>query len=235
MPARSTMLRSGATRAHLSRLQRHVPTGSPRSSRPWSRAQDPAIRERLVRARLRPARQGRARRRARSVVAASSTPTRARSCSRAAGPKPINLALRGAAESARALRAAQIVTTGIEHEAVLNTVKALERRGADGRGPSSVPERGRRMPQTWPRPSPRNRPRLGDARQQRSRHDPADRGARAPSRASTARSSTPTPCSRSARSRSRCASSASTRSRSRATSSAVRRAPARSGSVAACG
>ena len=77
--------------------------------------------------------------------------------------------------------------------------------------------------------------RLGDAREQRDRHDSADRRARARSRTSTARCSTPTPCSRSARFRSTCARSASICCRCRRTSSTARRAPARCGSSAARG
>jgi cysteine desulfurase len=45
------------------------------------------------------------------------------------GTEADNLALRGAAESVEPTGRRHLVTTGIEHEAVLNTVKALERRG----------------------------------------------------------------------------------------------------------
>ena len=45
------------------------------------------------------------------------------------GTEADNLALRGAAESLEPTGRRHLVTTGIEHEAVLNTVKALERRG----------------------------------------------------------------------------------------------------------
>src|SRR5581483_11352330 len=45
------------------------------------------------------------------------------------GTEADNLALRGAAEAKRPGGRAHIVTSGIEHEAVLNTVRALERRG----------------------------------------------------------------------------------------------------------
>jgi cysteine desulfurase len=45
------------------------------------------------------------------------------------GTEADNLALRGAAEALEPTGRRHIVTTGIEHEAVLNTVKALERRG----------------------------------------------------------------------------------------------------------
>jgi len=46
----------------------------------------------------------------------------------AGGTEADNLALRGAAESLDAAGRRHLVTSGIEHEAVLNTVKALERR-----------------------------------------------------------------------------------------------------------
>jgi cysteine desulfurase len=45
------------------------------------------------------------------------------------GTEADNLALRGAAEALEPTGRRHLVTTGIEHEAVLNTVKALERRG----------------------------------------------------------------------------------------------------------
>jgi cysteine desulfurase len=45
------------------------------------------------------------------------------------GTEADNLALRGAADALEATGRRHLVTTGIEHEAVLNTVKALERRG----------------------------------------------------------------------------------------------------------
>lgn len=47
------------------------------------------------------------------------------------GTEANNLALRGAVESGLGTGRTRIVTTGIEHEAVLNTVRALEARGAD--------------------------------------------------------------------------------------------------------
>jgi cysteine desulfurase len=46
----------------------------------------------------------------------------------AGGTEADNLALRGAAEALAASGRRRIVTTGIEHEAVLTTLKALERR-----------------------------------------------------------------------------------------------------------
>jgi cysteine desulfurase len=45
------------------------------------------------------------------------------------GTEADNLAIRGAAEALERTPRRKIVTTGIEHEAVLNTIKALERRG----------------------------------------------------------------------------------------------------------
>jgi cysteine desulfurase len=45
------------------------------------------------------------------------------------GTEADNLALRGAAEALEPTGRRHLVTTGIEHEAVLNTVKAIERRG----------------------------------------------------------------------------------------------------------
>jgi cysteine desulfurase len=47
------------------------------------------------------------------------------------GTEANNLAIRGAFESCQASGRVRIVTTGIEHEAVLNTVRALAARGAD--------------------------------------------------------------------------------------------------------
>jgi len=47
----------------------------------------------------------------------------------AGGTEADNLALRGAAEALEAGPRRRVITSGLEHEAVLNTVKALERRG----------------------------------------------------------------------------------------------------------
>jgi cysteine desulfurase len=47
------------------------------------------------------------------------------------GTESDNLAIRGAAEALEPAGRRHIITTGIEHEAVLNTVRALERRGWD--------------------------------------------------------------------------------------------------------
>jgi cysteine desulfurase len=57
------------------------------------------------------------------------------------GTEADNLAIRGAAEALEPGGRRRILTTGIEHEAVLNTVKALERRGWTARS-LSVPETG---------------------------------------------------------------------------------------------
>ncbi len=64
------------------------------------------------------------------------------------GTEADNLALRGAAEALEPTGRRKIVTTGIEHEAVLNTVKALERQGWAART-LSVPETGVLLPQTF--------------------------------------------------------------------------------------
>jgi cysteine desulfurase len=64
------------------------------------------------------------------------------------GTEADNLALRGAAEALEPSGRRKIVTTGIEHEAVLNTVKALERQGWAARS-LSVPETGVLLPQTF--------------------------------------------------------------------------------------
>ena len=64
------------------------------------------------------------------------------------GTEADNLALRGAAEALEPSGRRKIVTTGIEHEAVLNTVKALERQGWAVRT-LSVPETGVLLPQTF--------------------------------------------------------------------------------------
>ena len=64
------------------------------------------------------------------------------------GTEADNLALRGAAEALEPSGRRKIVTTGIEHEAVLNTVKALERQGWAVRT-LSVPETGVLLPQAF--------------------------------------------------------------------------------------
>jgi cysteine desulfurase len=57
------------------------------------------------------------------------------------GTEADNLAIRGAADALERTSRRRIVTTGIEHEAVLNTVKALERHGWSSTT-LSVPENG---------------------------------------------------------------------------------------------
>ena len=57
------------------------------------------------------------------------------------GTEADNLAIRGAADALEATGRRRILTTGIEHEAVLNTIKALERRGWTARA-LSVAETG---------------------------------------------------------------------------------------------
>ena len=57
------------------------------------------------------------------------------------GTEADNLAIRGAADALEPTGRRRILTTGIEHEAVLNTIKALERRGWTGRA-LSVAETG---------------------------------------------------------------------------------------------
>ena len=129
-----------------------------------------------------------------------------------------------------------LITPRIEHEAVLNTVKALGKPRLDGDAASGRHHRASSRPtRSRAAITRRHGARLGDAREQRDRDDPADRRARGASRTSTARCFTPTRCSRPGRSRSTCARWASICCRSRPTSSTARKAPARSGSGAACG
>ena len=64
------------------------------------------------------------------------------------GTEADNLALRGAADALERSGRRKIVTTGIEHEAVLNTVKALERHGWTVRT-LSVPETGVLTPEAF--------------------------------------------------------------------------------------
>ena len=118
------------------------------------------------------------------------------------GTESDNFAIRGVAEALEPTGRRHLIASAIEHEAVLNTFKALARRGwsttllpvdqsgvVDPDGASRGADR-------------RHRARVGHARQQRDRHDSADGGAGARSPTSAARSSTPTPCSRPARFRS---------------------------------
>ena len=67
--------------------------------------------------------------RARSALAALIDADPAEIVFTAGGTEADNLALRGAADALAPTGRTHLITTGIEHEAVLNTVKALERRG----------------------------------------------------------------------------------------------------------
>ena len=93
----------------------------------------------------------------------------------AGGTEANNLALRGAAEALAASGRRHIVTTGIEHEAVLMTLKALERQGCDGHGPAGRRDRRARARRADGGDDPRHRPGLGDDGQQRGGDDSADR------------------------------------------------------------
>ena len=110
------------------------------------------------------------------------------------GTEADNFAIRGAAEALEATGRKHLITSGIEHEAVLNTFKALARRGwqttllpLDATGIVS-PDRLREAHDR------RHGARVDHARQQRDRHDSAGRRAGRASRTRTARSFTPTPC-----------------------------------------
>ena len=108
----------------------------------------------------------------------SSAPSRPRSSSPAAEPRPTIFALRGAAEAREATGRRHLVCTGIEHEAVLNTVKALVKRGWTHDVPAGRRHRHRRPGGARGRGHARDGARVGHARQQRDRHDSADRRAR---------------------------------------------------------
>ena len=151
------------------------------------------------------------------------------------GTEADNFAIRGAADALEPGGRRHLVASAIEHEAILNTLKALARRGwrttlvpVDQSGivsPDRLREAMRR----------RHGDRLGDARQQRDRHDPADRRARR-RRARARRADAHRRRAVGGQdSRSTCARSASICCRSRRTSSTARRAPARCGSSAARG
>ena len=174
--------------------------------------------------------------RARTGRGAHRRRARARSSSPAAAPR--RTTWRCAAPPRRSSRRAgvHLITSGIEHEAVLNTLKALERRGWTRDAAARSTRRAscsRRRSQAAI--TPRDGARLGDARQQRGRDDSADRRARG----HRARARRAVPHRRRAVGRQdsgrRCARSASICCRSRRTSSAARRASARCGSGAACG
>ena len=97
----------------------------PRSSRRWSRALTRRVRQRVERPPLRAAGQGGARRRAVRGRGADRRRAVARSSSRAAAPRPTTS--RSAAPPRRSSRPAGGTSSParIEHEAVLNTLKAL--------------------------------------------------------------------------------------------------------------
>ena len=117
------------------------------------------------------------------------------------GTESDNFALRGAAEALELAGRKHLITTTIEHEAVLNTVKALARRGWTTTL-LPVAQSGIVSPDALQRRAHRpHGDRLGDARQQRDRHGAADCRAGRASPAPAARSSTPTPCRAPARSR----------------------------------
>ena len=152
------------------------------------------------------------------------------------GTEADNLALRGAAEALEATAARRhIITSSIEHEAVLNTVKALVQARLDVDAPAGRLDRHRRAGVARRRDHARDGDRLGDARQQRDRHDPADRGSRGDrARARRALSHRRRAVGR-ARSRWTCARSASICCRCPRTSSTGPRGPARCGFAAARG
>ena len=130
---------------------------------------------------------------------------------RAAAPKPTTSRIRGAAEALEPTgRRKHLIASAIEHEAVLNTLKALARRGWRTTV-LPVGDSGHRVDPTRceTRITDEHRRRVGDAREQRDRDDSADRGTGRRSRTSAARCSTPTPCSPPARSPSTCTRSAS--------------------------
>ena len=115
------------------------------------------------------------------------------------GTEADNFAIRGVAESLEPTGRRHLVATTIEHEAVLNTLKALARRGWRT---TLVPGRRQRPRRSGARrrgDGRRHGARVGDARQQRDRHDSAGRRDRRERRGRAACSCTPTPCSRSAR------------------------------------
>ena len=104
------------------------------------------------------------------------------------GTEADNLALRGAAEAAESTGGRRhIITSSIEHEAVLNTVKALGEARLDRDAAAGRRDRIDRSRRARRRDHARDRDRLGHAREQRDRHHPADRGPRRASRTSTAR------------------------------------------------
>ena len=162
----------------------------------------------------------------------SSAHSRARSCSPAAAPRPTTWRSRESAWAATA-RGRHLVTTAVEHKAVLNTVAILERSRLRGHPPARGPIRPRR-----PGRRRRGAHRAHDARerhgrQQRGRDASADRRDRRDRARARARASTWTRSSWRRTSRSTSTPGRPTSSASRRTSSAGRRASARSSSGAA--
>ena len=129
----------------------------------------------------------------------SSALSRPRSCSRAAAPRPTTSRCAARPRRSRPTAGATSSPPSIEHEAVLNTIKALGRRGwtstllpVDASGIVSPGVAGRPRSPPTPRSSPSCTRTTRSARSSRSPTSPR-------SRTSTARSSIPTPCSRSGR------------------------------------
>ena len=122
------------------------------------------------------------------------------------GTETDNLAMRGAAEALEPTGRRHLIASAIEHEAVLNTLQGARPARLDVtrscRSMRAASSRSIALREAHHR---RHGARLGDARQQRDRHHPADRGAGRDRARAAARCSTPTPCSRSARFPSTCA------------------------------
>ena len=149
------------------------------------------------------------------------------------GTESDNFAIRGVAEALEPTGRRHLIASAIEHEAVLNTLRALARRGWTTTL-LPVDQTGVVDPEALRAASDRrHRARVDHARQQRDRNDSAGGRAGRARPASAAPSSTPTPCSRPERFRLTSRRSASTCCRSRRTSSTGRRGSARSGCAAA--
>ena len=133
----------------------------------------------------------------------------ARSSSPPAAPRPTTWRSRGVRRAPGAA-GCHVITSAIEHPAVLETVPATSSGGAsrsrylpvDGDG---IVRPRRRSPSAL---RPEHAAGLGHGGQQRGRHDPADRRAGRARHARTARCSTPTPCRPRARCRWTCGRSA---------------------------
>ena len=189
------MLRSEFTVpcASISTITR-PPRSTRRSSTGWPQALREDVGQPVERPPLRAAGQGGADE-ARAAVAALIGADPSEVVFTSGGTESDNFAIRGAAEA--------LEPTGRRH---LDRAAHRARGGAQhaqGAGPARLAtyapagrcERHRRRPIALrERDDRRHRARLGDARQQRDRHDPADRRAGARSRTSAARCSTPTPC-----------------------------------------